>query len=228
MQHWASHELKLLKCYQTKCLARLLAMWRNWSKDCNKSLLLIINGLGYLTSGLSARAAWAGIPTRRPLVNLSAGHVLLIYAPRHRKPEWWIVLDEGSESGETPASAHQAIRLSPSVPPSISQVCITSRSGAEGQCVGLESPTCQFQLGGWHSRSGAAASPRRRTSNVGTLALVLPNAESSRPAMTNGNLRINTRAQTEGANERGYGQRVGVRRKSAESLFQQCQTCPFH
>lgn len=119
-------------------------MWRNWSKNCAKSFLLIINTLGYLTSGIKARAAREGIPTRRPLVNLSARHVLLIYAPRHRKPEWWIVLDEGAESGGTSASAHQAIRLSPSIPPSISQVCITSRSGAEGgvagQSVGLGPP----------------------------------------------------------------------------------------
>lgn len=91
-----------------------------------------MNTLGYLTSGIKARMAREGIPTRQPLVNLSAGHVLLIYAPRRRKPEWWIVLDEGAESGGTSASAHQAIRLSPSVPPSISQLCITSRGGAEG------------------------------------------------------------------------------------------------
>lgn len=71
-----------------------------------------------------ARATREGIPARLLLVNLSAGHVSVIYAPRRRKPERWIVLDGG-----TSASARQAIRLSPPSPPSISQVCITSRGG---------------------------------------------------------------------------------------------------
>lgn len=122
-----------------------------------------MNTLGLPEVGNKGGATREGIPTRPLLVNLSAGHVLLIYAPRRRKPELWIVLDEGAGSGGTSASAHQAIRLSPSSPPSISQVCITSRSGAEGGEV-WRGAVCVSRKPHLSASSGRVTQPIRRYS----------------------------------------------------------------